>query len=184
MKRARLAVMLVAALSSVASAGSYLGLGIGTKPAISDQKDRLETEGRSGKFLLGTRWGNVSAEGAIGGYSVLVSSSDTFIPLGDAYQASAALKMSLPFASGFEGFGRVGVHHTWINSDKDMNSVSGNGFLIGAGFEYRLNLTVTQASLFVDYQYSKAKLEGDRFKDGMAFESSSRMWTLGLTVGI
>jgi hypothetical protein len=106
-------------------------------------------------------------------------------PFGDAYQASAALKLNLPLGNNFEAFGRAGLHHTWISPEVDGNEVSGNGLLVGAGFEYRLNLLVGQGSIFVDYQYNRVKLEGEeRFMAGQALDSSYRMWTMGLTVGL
>jgi hypothetical protein len=101
-------------------------------------------------------------------------------PYGDAYQASAALKVSFPLGNNFEAFGRGGLQHSWIRSARSDNNVDGNGYLLGAGFEYRLNLLIGQGSLFVDYQYNKATLTGDRLR----FDQSTRMWTMGLTVGI
>ncbi len=180
MNRALAAVMFLAATSSVASAGTYLGLGIGTAPAISENTDRLSSDGRSGRFLLGMRFARISVEGSVGDYDVLISPAGTAMPYGTAYQASAALKASFPLGNNFEAFGRGGVQHTWINADDGVHDVSGSGYLLGAGFEYRLNLLLGQGSIFVDYQYNKAKLEGDR----LAFDASTRMWTLGLTLGI
>lgn len=182
MKRALLTVTLLAALSGTASAGGYLGLGIGTAPAMSEDPDRLEADGRSAKFLAGSRFGQVSIEGALGGYGTLLETQDGgFVDYGTALQAAAALKLSLPLGSGFEVFGKGGLHHTWINDDRrDERSVSGNGYLLGAGAEYRFNTGVAAASIFIDYQYSKANLEGD----ALAFEGHTRMWTLGFTIGL
>ncbi|MBS1122473.1 MAG: OmpA-like transrane domain, partial [Deltaproteobacteria bacterium] len=147
------AVMFIAATSSIASAGSYLGLGIGTGPAINDQTDRLAPDGRSGRLLVGTRFGRFSAEGSVSGYSLLFDQSGGMIPFGDAYQASAALKASLPLGNNFELFGRGGLQHTWFRAKNSELDASGSGYLLGAGFEYRLNLILGQGSIFVDYQY-------------------------------
>jgi hypothetical protein len=183
MKRTFLAVSLVAATSAPALAGSYLGLGIGTSPTISEQTDRLDGNGRSGKVLLGMRFGQLSLEGGIGAWDV-VRTNDRGItqPFAESYQLSGALKLSLPLGNNFEAFGRAGLHHTWLRaaSGMDRDHVSGDGYLIGAGFEYRLNLVVGQGSLFIDYQVNKAKLEGERFM----FDGNTRMWTAGLTVGL
>jgi opacity protein-like surface antigen len=175
------AVMFVAATSSVAAAGTYLGLGIGTGPAINDSADRLHPDGRSGRLLVGTRFGQVSAEGSIGRYGLAFDQSGGILPFGTAYQASAALKVSLPLGNNFEAFGRGGLQHTWLSAKSSELDSSGNGYLLGAGFEYRLNLVLGQGSIFVDYQYNKTKLENDHIPFG---DTSARMWTLGLTVGI
>lgn len=183
MKRALLVTSLLAAASTPAVAGSYLGLGIGTSPAISEDSDRLGSDGRSGKVLLGMRFARISLEGGLGAYDVTILDSGQPKPYGETYQLSGAVKLSLPLGNNFEAFGRAGLHHTWIRSklpDDDRSDVSGDGYLIGAGFEYRLNLLVGQGSLFIDYQVNKAKLEGERFM----FDGSSRMWTAGLTVGL
>src|SRR4051812_209393 len=107
-----LAVILVAASSSIASAGGYIGLGIGTAPAVGSDVtsiDTLPSDGRSGKLLLGTRWGRISAEGAIQKFDMTYS----------VYQASAAGKLNFPLGNGFEAFGRFGLQHTWMNHDQN-----------------------------------------------------------------
>lgn len=180
MKRACLAVMFVAASSGVANAG-YLGLGIGTGPAMDSDAMEFESVGRSGRVIAGMRWGQLSVEGAIGGFDA-VGAMRSRNNVDDVYQASAAAKLSLPLGSGFEAFGKGGLQRTWLrlqNSDETFN-VSGDGYLLGAGFEYKLNLGVAGGSLWVDYQYTTASLTGDR----QSFDLSSRMWTLGLSVGI
>ena len=125
------------------------------------------------------RWAQISAEGSVGGYSLLQTGTrNTGF---DAYQASAALKASLPLGNNFEVFGRGGLQHLWLKGADPEFDASGNGFLLGAGFEYRLNLGIGQGSIFIDYQFNKAKLDGDNMEHE---DLSSRMWTLGLTVGI
>jgi opacity protein-like surface antigen len=183
MKRASLAVTLVALAGSSASAGTYLGLGIGSAPEVNEQTDRFSSDGRSGKILAGMRFGNVSVEGAISKFDMArTSDRNAVVPFGDQIQAAAAAKLSLPLGNNFEAFGRVGVHKTWLRADQmpDINNAEGTGYLVGAGVEYRLNLVVGQGSIFVDYQYNDVKLEGERFM----LDGSSRMFSIGLTVGL
>jgi outer membrane protein with beta-barrel domain len=181
MNRALLAVTLLASAAGTASAGTYLGLGIGTAPAISDDSNRLASDSRSGRLLIGSRFGNVAIEGAIGGFSATLDD----LKLGDVYQASGALKLSVPLGNDFEAFGRAGLHHTWVSSDRtNTDGLSGNGFLVSAGFEYRLNAILSQASIFVDYSFNKLKLANDNFQNARAFDGNYRMWTVGLTVGL
>jgi hypothetical protein len=187
MKCALLAAVTFAAIPVSASAGTYVGLGIGTGPEVNEQTERLSADSRSGKLFLGTRFGNVAVEGGIGGFGMAITDPRNGVTrsFGDVYQASAALKLSLPLGNNFEAFGRAGVHHTWMEPDNEPNQISGNGLLVGAGFEYRLNMILGQGSIFVDYQYSKATLEGtERFMGNSAFDTSYRMFTLGITVGL
>ena len=185
MKRACLGVALVMATAGTSAAGTYVGLGIGTAPAFSEQRGQLESDSRSGRVLVGMRFGNVSVEGAVSGYDLAIQSDSGVVqPYGNLYTASAALKLSLPLGNNFEAFGRAGVHHTWISADESELDVSGNGLLIGAGIEYRLNLLIGQGSIFMDYQYSRAKLDGELLFDSNALDTSARMLTIGLTVGL
>lgn len=183
MKRLCLAVTLIASATTTASANTYLGLGIGTSPAVDDEPARLDGDGRSGKVLAGMRFGNISVEGAISRFGVTFTQVNGSVsPYGDTYQASGALRLSVPLGNNFEAFARAGLHHTWISADRnpDVNDVSGDGYLVGAGVEYRLNLVATQASLFLDYQFNDMELAGDRRQ----FDGNFRMWTIGLTVGL
>ena len=59
--------------------------------------------------------------------------------------------------------------------------MEGNGYLLGVGAEYRLDLTIASGSIFIDYTYNKAGFQDDRMRQ---IDLSSRMWTLGLSVGI
>jgi opacity protein-like surface antigen len=157
---------------------------------VSDQTDRLDSGGRTGKFLGGFDWGRFAVEGGLARNGMLLANSaKTLDPYGDMYQLSVSGKISFPLGDMFEAYGRAGLHHTKVdNSDRtDLPGnpappeVSGNGFLIGGGFEYKLNLGIARgASIFVDYQISKAKLEGGNFM----FDATMRVWTLGLTIGL
>jgi hypothetical protein len=175
MNRAALVLALLTASSGVASAGWYAGLGIGTGPEIGSDVGDFEDGGRSGKALVGSRWGNFAVEGALAGYDVIGPSNNVY----DTWHASIAGKLNLPIGDGFEGFGRVGIQRTWLSPESSDYDVSGTGYLVGAGIEYRLNLAATAASIWIDYQYSSADLEGMRDN----FEYSARMWTLGATIG-
>ncbi len=184
MVRAALVVIVLAG-SSVAHAGGYLGLGIGTSPSVGSDKDQFEADGRSARLLLGSRFGQVSVEGGIGGFGILQVNSPHpgLNPLGTMYQASLAVKASLPLSDGFEVFGKAGVAHTWLSaSDKDPTfDADGNGLLLGGGAEYRFKPSmVGSAPIFIDYQFNKTGLTGDRFDTSASY----RMWTLGFSVGI
>jgi hypothetical protein len=176
MKTALVLATGILATAAPASAGGYLGLALGTQPGVNSEMEATATpSGRSMRVLGGARFGNVSLEGGLNGFGVLTGRGDQ-----NVYQLSAALKLNLPLGNNFEGFGRAGLERTWLNLDDDRYNFTGDGFVVGAGFEYRLNIGISNASIFVDYNIHHATLENTRSK----LDETSRIWGLGFTVGI
>ena len=181
MKRALLvatgmAAGVLAGYSPTAVAGGYLGLALGTDPGVNDEMAQIAfPTSRSLRGLGGIRFANLSIEGALNGFGVNFNGTDRRM-----FQLSGALKLSLPMGSGFEGFGRAGIERTWLNVDDERYDLSGNGFLVAAGFEYRLNAVVSNASLFVDYTIHHATLTDTRGE----VSETSRILALGFTIGI
>jgi hypothetical protein len=182
MKRASLvasglAAGLLVSFATTASADTYLGLALGNEPAVNDSLRAVALPlGRSLRGLVGARFGNVSIEGALNGFGVLTTDATDR----NVYQLSAALKLSIPLGNNFEGFGRIGLERTWLNIDDANLDLTGDGFQAGAGFEYRLNAVVANASLFVDYTVHRATLASAH----TSVDATSRIWGLGFTVGL
>lgn len=182
MIRAVLAVLLVAAASSAASAGTYLGLGIGTTADVGTSNTTStpfeQGGGRSERFILGQSFGRLSIEGAGTRYGLLHQRSPY-----DGTSMAIAAKLTFPLDSHFGVFGRGGVQRTWLsNSDSSANTMSyaGNGWLLGAGFEYHFDAALLGGgALFVDYERANSTFSGET---GRPFDSSASMWTLGLTL--
>lgn len=161
------------AISTPALADGYLGLGLGTQPSVNDaMMSTAVPEGRSARGLAGVRFGNVALEGALNGFGVIADGDRNM------YQLSAALKLSIPLGNHFEAFGRGGLERTWLSLDN--RDLTGDGYLFGGGFEYRLSALIANASLFVDYSYHTAALDDVNRK----IDVTSRFWGLGFTVGI
>lgn len=169
-----LAVTLGSAAS--ASAGGYLGMALGTQPSANDElKTVAKPFGRSLRGLAGLRFANVSLEAALNGFDVSTQRGDQTV-----YQGSVGLKLNIPIGSGLEGFVRGGIERTWLSLGDSTFDFTGDGFLIGGGFEYRLNAILADASIFVDYTYHKSTLDNDRG----SVDATSGMWGLGVTVGL
>jgi opacity protein-like surface antigen len=191
MKRVVLAAALVAVLGGTASAGgTYIGVGVGTIPAVSEDTERLDADSRALKGILGMRWGQWSIEGSIGGNTLtrnrqsnLATGSAVFDPFGDFYVLGASGKFNLPLGNNFEAFGRLGVNHMIVRGENEDNDASGNGLQVGAGFEYKLNLGVAGGSIFVDYTINRAAMTGDN-NPKLEYDLTTRTWMLGLTIGI
>lgn len=179
--RSLLAVVLVAASASAASAGTYLGLGIGTAASPGGDMTNATSDGnRSGRLLLGTTFGRLAIEGDGERFGMFRTID---------YQGSmlaAVVKYSLPLGNNFEVYGRGGLQRTWLNrvsTAAGLPDFAGNGWLVGAGFEYRLNVAGTGVSLFVDYQHADTSLER---QDAMQQpeDETIGLWTMGATVSI
>ncbi|MDQ3363992.1 MAG: porin family protein [Myxococcota bacterium] len=176
MKRAALAVILLAASSGVASAGGYIGLGVGTGPSLDAGTGEMDSVGRSGRLVLGSRLSRLSIEGALTGFDMQWSNTGKT----DVYQGSVSAKLNLPLGDGFEPYGRLGVQRTWLSTEDERYDMAGNGLVFGAGIEYRFSAGIGAASLWLDYQYSNTELDSD-YGD---FDLSARMWTVGISIGI
>lgn len=177
MKTAALAATAVVAMSGPASAGVYLGLGLGPKPMLDDAMDSVGApSSRSLRGVVGARLANVSLEGAVNGFDLATQRSGGQT----VYQASAALKLSIPIVSHIEAFGRGGLERTWLRMGEDPANLRGDGFLAGVGLELRLNLVVASTSIFADYTVHRTSLESTLEK----FDSTWQMVGIGVTVGI
>lgn len=172
-------VAAILTVAGTASADTYLGLGLGTTPTVSDEFSSATTAtpvGRSARGLAGMRFGNVSIEAAVNGYGVALPTFGSRT----VYQGSVQAKLSVPIGNNFEGFGRGGVERTWLDLGDTRYDYTGDGYVLGAGLELRLNAILANASLFLDYTYHRTTLASET----QQFEASAGMWGLGLTVGI
>jgi hypothetical protein len=174
-----LGAVLVATMGSVASAGVFGGLGIGTN-GYSDDHSIYQTNGRSGRLFGGYRFApfsqyfSVSAEAGYEGFGLAVNHSSTSV---DSHEIYVAGKVSVPFAEGFEAFGRLGGQQTSVSA---TGVDSGSGYLYGAGLEYRLNLGgAITGSIFLDLTRTTMTLQADR-----PINSSVDRWMMGISVGI
>jgi hypothetical protein len=175
-----LGVILLAGQSGMASAGVYLGLGVGTN-GFEDSAHIFQTDGRALRVFGGYRFPNLSfgafsVEGGLEGYDLFNNHSDS-----KSYTATdffAAGKFSLPISSDFDAYGRLGVQRTSLSGSGDF---AGSGYLAGAGIELHINTQIVNGSVFVDFTRNGQTLSGNA---GHSVEDSSvDRWMLGLTVG-
>lgn len=191
MKRAFVVGAVLLATTGAASAGTYLGLGIGSDANIGSVV-YLDAGGRSARLLggysfTGLKVGSLSVEASLTGQSLVFHDPRVHPSTMDAKQIGIAAKYNYPLGYNFEALGKAGLHHSWIShSEPDIYGtsfdVSGSGIMIGAGFEYRVSAGPIKAgSLFVDYTYYRASLDGEsRMHEG----ASIGMWMMGFTVGL
>ncbi len=172
----------LAMLAPVAAhAGTYVGLGIGTGAQADGGFSKYGSEGRhSGRLILGYRFGQVSVEGDISDYG-LTSSLGTVD--WNAMSVGVAGKLHLPITKMFEGYVRLGLQQTKVSTDasgSQTEPISGSGWMGGLGVEYRLNMLVSELSVWADYSR-----ESTRFKAGNSqVDGTANMWMIGLSIGI
>jgi hypothetical protein len=187
MLRSVLAVALVAATGAAANAGTYLGLGIGTAPDMSatttttgSEAQTVSASGRSGKLLVGYRFGRLSIEGSAARYGMFMNSYQA-----DGTQLAAALKYSFPLGDNFDAFLRGGLQRTSVSPQLQAANAAyaadGTGWLIGGGFEYRLNAVVAGGSLFVDYEHADTTMTNNEMTQ---FDTTTGVWMAGVTLSL
>jgi hypothetical protein len=179
--RSLLAVALVAAAASTASAEGYLGLGIGTAARPSGDLPMTTGDGnRSYRALGGYSFGRFSIEATVSRFGELRRNSYQY----DGTMLSAAGKYSYPLGDNFEAFGRLGLERTWLSTDpSNLPDYVGNGWLIGAGFEYRFTVAATGASALVGYEHSSSSLANQNAMSSTVGESVG-IWMLAVTVSL
>ncbi|HVV84893.1 MAG TPA: hypothetical protein VHE35_17635 [Kofleriaceae bacterium] len=160
------------AAPAVASAGSYLSLGLGGEPALQGDLKVAATgdQGGNGRFALGERFGRLAIEASLSRFGLADS---------EATVAGIHLRLAFPLGSHLAAYGRLGAERLWLG-DSQMTTVSGtgSGYVGGGGLEYRVTAPLLgQASLW-------AELSQDEFTTEDGAEGGVRLWTLGASVGL
>jgi opacity protein-like surface antigen len=163
-----LAVATTLAIPSIAAAGPYVSLGIGTTGAndcgsstangcgtdsINGQNFAFQGNGRSWRAAVGYRFaplaiislGHFNPSFSVEGGYINDAVQSAGYPF-SAYEVYGAGKLNVPIAGGFEGFAKLGLEYSSFSMnnsisgfDSGWNSASGMGWLAGAGLEYRLS---------------------------------------------
>jgi hypothetical protein len=172
--RTALALVLVAASASSAFAGGFIGLGVGTGAASSGDFD-IDEDGRSFRLMGGYRFGRISVEGMGTRYGMMTPDGGKWT----GTTLAIAGRYNFPLGEGFEVFGRGGLQRTDLSNDEYGATNAGNGFLLGAGAEFRIPTAAVGLSLFVDYTIYRTSVSNEVYSD---LGLTSRIWTLGALV--
>ena len=178
MKSAALAVILVAAAARASHAGTYVGLGIGSSADVGGMDHYgggISGDGsRSGRLVVGERFGRISIEGNAVRFGTLYANREQ----SDVTSLAAAGKLSFPVGNNLEAYGRLGLERSWLTANR--RDLSGNGYLLGAGFEYRVGIGVG-GSIFIDYTRTETSFQDSTMR---TLDGTAAMWTVGLTLSI
>jgi hypothetical protein len=150
-----LLVLAILATGPVASAGTYIGLGVGTAPSVgNDSIPGAGAETRSYRGLLGYSFGHLAIETELNHFdSALNTESYGWTMLG------VGLKYGIPLGYGFDVYGRAGLQRTWLSADDSTRGIyagAGDGLYLGVGVELRV---LPMASVFVDYERQSATID-------------------------
>lgn len=181
MIRALAVVTVLAATAHTASAGVYGSLGLGNTGVETTDFNARE-DSRSLRLAGGYEFTKyLSAEAGFMAYGVGLNSAQY-----DGREFYAAGLVHVPIADGFWGFARLGAQHTALTTSDNGPGLAGNGYLYGAGFEYRLKLPqipVPHLGVWVDYTRNNATLT-NQSRTNQTSDVGTSMWSLGVTVGL
>ncbi len=176
MKTALATTSLVLALASSASAGGFVGLGVGTGSQLDDGKTKFAENGRSDRLTVGydlpLGFGRIGVEGAYTGYG-LTKPGHTM----DGTSIWLAGRFDLTLSDGFAVFGRLGVQTTNVTDASD--SYDGKGPVLGVGAAFRPGFKVLDLSVWVDLTYLRSSLD----HAGVVVPASDHFATAGISLG-
>jgi len=176
--------LLVAAFvlsSGVASAGTYIGLGVGTGGNVSDSADaRYRADGRSARGVLGYRIGPFSIEGMYSGYGY-VDANAAGTGQFDSRSVQLAGKYNYALGNNFELFGRLGLLRTDLTAVDSQVTTTGTGYTFSLGVEYRVDLLLTGFGVYVDYTRNQASFDTN---SGTQLDQTASMWTAGVNLAL
>ena len=172
MLRSVLVLILVAGTAGSASAGGYLGLGVGNGASSGGDID-LETDGRTIRLMGGYRFGRFAVEGLGTRYDLVRSDGHEYT--GTTVGVAGRFNFSLGY--NFELYGRAGLQYTQLDPKVYEETYNGFGILIGPGVEYRIPLGTMALAFYVDANVQYASVKNEFSDEGL--DLTQAWWTLG-----
>lgn len=163
----------VLATSSLASAGTYVSLGLGGTP---DPQGELKVAASTGtsdvaqrKAALGWSLGRIAIEATAARYA---------LGSGHATAAGVQGRLTIPLDGHFGAYGRVGVERAWLSDLDPRLGDTADGWVGGVGVEYRLTAPLLgQAAIWAEVTQDQLTFADDT-------KGGARMWTLGASLGL
>lgn len=183
------AILLAAMLPgiSAAHADGYVSLGVGSEASLGGEiGDRFQSEGRgAGRLALGYRSSSLAIEAVAFGNGLDAMSSGV---ASDASMATMSLGLDLKYhlhlVLGLEGYGRAGLHKTWLSQrvQSEMAAYQGDGHVLGGGLQYVFDLLPRiDAAIWADYSHQVFDLDD---AEGRPLTGSADVLTLGVSLGL
>jgi hypothetical protein len=183
------ATLLAALLTGVsaAHADGYVSLGVGSEAALGgEMDDRFLSEGSgAGRLALGYRSRSVAIEAvAFGNGLGFINSGATSDADMTSMSLGLDLKYHLDLMLGLEGYGRAGLHKTWLSQgvQSEMAAYQGDGHVLGGGLQYAFDiLPKVDAAVWADYSHQVFELEDAA---GEPLTGSADVVTFGVSLGL
>jgi|JI6StandDraft_1071083.scaffolds.fasta_scaffold29499_3 hypothetical protein len=172
----RSAVVFAAALvaaPSLASAGTYVSLGLGLDPSgqgeLALMTETADTDTPTQRVALGHSLGRLAVEASLGRFG---------LGAGEAVVAGAHARMSVPLDGNLGAFARFGVERAWLSDLDARLGDTADGMVGGLGLEYRLSMPLLgQAALWAEVSQDQLTFADDS-KGGV------RLWSIGASLGL
>jgi hypothetical protein len=181
MKIAPLAVAVAAGLlvaPAAASAGGYVGLGIGSATTGDELDENYDGDGSSIRITIGQRFTWVSLEAGLNTYGLKTENSRA---TWDAKALSAAGRVHMPLTGKLEGYLRLGVERHYVDRSDNEVSLRGSGWLASLGAEYGLHFGFAKGSVWLDLTRHNAMLTNTN--SGNQLDANIDTVSVGLSVG-
>lgn len=162
------------ATTTVATAGTYVSVGIGPRAQPQGELDKMTTTAESSdvsqqRAALGWSISRLAIEGSVGRFG---------IGEGHATVAGVHARLTLPLDGGFGAYGRVGLERAWLTDLAPRLGDSAEGMGAGLGLEYRLSAPLLgQAALW-------AEVSQDQLTFADETEGGARLYTIGASLGL
>lgn len=168
-----------------ASAGGYIGLGVGANAKLhGDFSDHFTTtDTTAARITIGKRTGPLAIEGSFFGtqlnsVTARIAGAETSV-----VSAQVGLKYHFTLQSRLEAYIGGGLNKTWI-SDEDSDFMdegfSGNGYSASVGLQYNLEAVLTRASIWLDYTHAQSTLT---HASRAELDGGTRTLSIGLNLG-
>lgn len=168
-----LVLAVLSSSASVASAGTYVSLGVGGTPSGQGALAVPASSGDSGvpqqRVALGQGLGRLAVEASLGRFA---------IGGGSAVAAGVHARVTVPLDGHLNLFARLGMERVWLADLAPSLGEAADGGVGGLGLEYRVDAPIIgQGALWAEVNQDQLTFDGGA-------TGGVRMWTVGLTLGL
>lgn len=170
------AALLAALLATpaLASAGTYVSVGMGGDPSPQGELELVMTTGDGSdvpqqRAALGWSFSRLAIEATIGRFGI----GDGHATIGGVHG-----RLTLPLDGGLGAYGRFGFERAWLTDLDPRLGEEADGMAAGLGLEYRLKAPLLgQAAVWAEVSEDRLTFANDE-------QGGARMWTVGASLGI
>ncbi len=172
--------------TGAAHADTYLSLGVGSEAVLGGElENEFHTDQVStGRIAVGHRQAGFAVEAVGFGTGLRMSEDSLSESSARSISIGVDVKYHIGILAGLEGYGRAGLHKSWLSSDDESftgGDFDGSGHIFGLGLDYVFPVPVVAATVWLDYSHQTMTLQ-DAFARTM--NGTVDMITVGMSIGI